>query len=521
MTRRLFIAGLALQMGLCSDVQGQTDSTSHRASLASTALGQAYNLLIAWAARKDETTSLLRGGKEANRWSIATTAAGIYPALVIAAWLTDLPLYDGLLRETLRDEAMFTSRLGALPDDYDLSKRRFVDASMNKSRIIENSARYAESLLAIAAVTGPSPWADRMRSIVDATFLQAAVRTDYAEGPLPSNKASVNGRLLKVLTVLEHATGDDGYLYYARRIGDAYCVGILPKNGSLPPEEYDFSDDRPRRSELFLDDGGVAIIEGLVRLYAAEVEEGTTRAGIYRPIIASMFDAIFANGLTSSGRISRRIDPDGRGAYNVDRRRPSNHEAEVLASAVRFGRLSGNPTYVENARGHASRLDLQEAGDVELSEVAELADLLQSPDLARQVERAIAQRIENPVRRHDEPTQAARLTLLTQTAISLTSGVRFHPWRRKLTWSTSLSGDTLTVVAQDISGTEGSVYLPPDSPFTQFPFAVANDSVYEIRVDGSPGVAYWQGAHLVGSLPVGFPQNHPLRFTVSTQKSAN
>ena len=42
--------------------------------LGATALGQAYNLLIAWAARKDETTSLLRGGKEANRWSIATTA---------------------------------------------------------------------------------------------------------------------------------------------------------------------------------------------------------------------------------------------------------------------------------------------------------------------------------------------------------------------------------------------------------------------------------------------------------------
>ncbi len=303
------------------------------AALSVNTLPQIHDLLVAWAGRKDTESSLLRAGPEGDRWSIATTAAQLFPSLVIAAWLTDHPLYAGLLRETLRDEINLTSRLAALPDDYDLERRRFVHATTDADRIVANASHYAVGLSRAVVLTGPGPWTDRMRAIVDAAFLRAAVTTDFAEGPIPSDRSGVNGRYLKLLPLLSSATRDEGYLYYARRIGDAYCVGVMPKNGGLPADRWDFAADRARDGELTLDDGGVAIIEGLVSLYGAEVEDSSARADVYRPMISGMFDTIFRHGRTPGGRISRRIDPDARGGYRIDRRRASKHEARLLSAA--------------------------------------------------------------------------------------------------------------------------------------------------------------------------------------------
>ena len=68
----------------------------------------------------------------------------------------------------------------------------------------------------------------------------------------------------------------------ARRIGDAYCLGVLPQNGDLPASSWDFRAGKARDAGLSLDDTGLPIIQGLILLYAVESSQGSQRAATYR-----------------------------------------------------------------------------------------------------------------------------------------------------------------------------------------------------------------------------------------------
>jgi hypothetical protein len=494
------------------------------ATLSARALEQAHDLLVAWAGRKDSESSLLRSGAEGDRWTVATTAAELYTSLVAAAWLTDRPLYDGLLRETLRDEIALTSRLAALPDDYDLDRKQFVRTTTQSDRIIDASARYAIGLSRAVSHTGASPWSDRMRSLVDAAFLRANVVTDFAEGPLPSERAAVNGRYLRLLPLLSRESGDDGYLYYARRIGDAYCVGVLPKNGGLPADRWDFGSDRSRDAELTLDDGGVAIVEGLVSLYAAELADESSRADVYRPSISSMFDAMFSHGLTSGGHVSRRIDPDGRGGYSIDRRRASPHEARLLAAAARFGSLSGNAAYVTHAHRGADNLTTKD-GAGSLLELAILADQLGSESFTARVWQAIERGIQTPPPpRIAEEDDADRLLWLTTLSVDSGAGTRLTPWRSDVRWGASVRSDTLRVVLQADNRWEGHLFFASPNSLSHpgYPrrYVIEPDALYLIRLSDSATLTTWQGRHLMDGFSVRLNTNQELSLTVVRQPPA-
>ena len=523
MILRVTIASALAALLLSPSSAADFEEARRNATLSARALDQTHDLLIAWTGRKDSDSSLLRAGPEGDRWSIGTTAAHLFPSLVTAAWLTEPPIYDGLLRETLRDEIALTSRLAALPDDYDLDHKRFVRTATNNDRIIEASARYAIGLSQAISHTGPSPWADRMRALVDGAFLRADVSTDFAEGPLPSDRAGVNGRYLHLLPRMSAATGDEGYLYYARRIGDAYCVGVMPKNGGLPAARWDFASDRARDAELTLDDGGVAMIEGLVSLYSAELEEGTARADIYRPSISNLFDAIFRHGRSSDGRISRRIDPDGRGGYSIDRRHHSPHEPRLLAAAARFGKLSGNSTYIAQSEKGADNLSIEEPA-VSLLDLAILADQLGSDSFSARVRQTLERALQTPLPpRVDEEDDARRLRWLASISVNSAAGIRLTPWRSDVSGGASVHGDSLSVVLSADSRWVGKLHFAPPNALSPpgYPrrYVIEPDTLYDIRFPGSASVATWQGRYLIEGFSVRLRADHELSFTVVRQPS--
>ncbi|HYN01378.1 MAG TPA: hypothetical protein VE359_02940, partial [Vicinamibacteria bacterium] len=82
----------------------------------------------AWLAYADERTLLLpdilpgatRGPKGLHIYRPHNSGADNYPYLVATAWFTDRPLYDGRLREMLRNEIRYTSAKDGVPADLDL-----------------------------------------------------------------------------------------------------------------------------------------------------------------------------------------------------------------------------------------------------------------------------------------------------------------------------------------------------------------------------------------------------------------
>ena len=148
-------------------------------------------------ARKDESTSLLR---DATVWQIEVHVARLFPQTVIAAHRTDPLALDGLLSETLRDEARLTSRIERLPDDYDLDSGSFVRTIVDTNKIRLQASRYiARGLLPITYVLGTSPWSTRLECLVEDLCALAEPESPFSMGPVPSGDSEVNGNLLVAL----------------------------------------------------------------------------------------------------------------------------------------------------------------------------------------------------------------------------------------------------------------------------------------------------------------------------------
>ncbi|MBS14228.1 MAG: hypothetical protein CME19_21855 [Gemmatimonadetes bacterium] len=478
-------------------------SVSTASADSSVYLREANDILDKWIARKDVATSLIADTD--GKWTIRSTASRLYPALILTARLTNQDLYTGLLRETLVDERRLTSRLSVFPDDYHLKNQGFDRSSRNPQEILINAATYAAGLANIAAQVGPSPWTDRLKGIVDAAFLRADVQTDYAEGALPSDDLRVNGRLLKVLPLLAELYDDEGYLYYARRLGDAYCVSILPKNGGLPAERWNFQDDKSRAPSLILEDAGVSFIEGMVGLYAVEARDSTARADIYRPTLSVMFDVLFDHGLKQNRRFYRRLQPDGKGGYSIDRKRESAHTARVFLAAHHYGILSGNATYSDRAIRALSEFSPESAWTA-LPAMIEFSG--SSKDAASWVESV------NLAKKDRNEDAGERLVGLLAMAHRSAGGARISPWRQdvSLTGSQSAMGLTLTVSAT--TPWVGKLVFPRQlhqALFVGLGFPngsrIDPDVAHRVENRTLGATAVWSGSLLVGGLSADIRQD--------------
>jgi tagatose 1,6-diphosphate aldolase len=280
-----------------SAARGQSTENNFRIAAengarAEEAFRRARRNLRAWLSHADRRTLLLPdylpGFKRENvyydRYTPHNSGADNYPYLVATAFFTDRALYEGRLREMLRNEIRYTNVLDGIPGDLELKQQKLGPMS------IFGAAEYAkDGLLAITELLGRTPWFYRMVDMTSAVMEHAQVHTDF--GNLPDNGAEVNGDLLQTLVRLATMTGDRRFLEWAERIGDAYVREIMPRNHGLPGYSWDFKEHRgPDR--LRLRDHGNEIVVGLVLLYAIEDYRHTERAASYRAAIARMLDRI-------------------------------------------------------------------------------------------------------------------------------------------------------------------------------------------------------------------------------------
>ena len=252
-------------------------------------------MLHAWLAYADERTLLLpdvlpgfkRGPTPLHLYRPHNSGADNYPYLVATAFFTDRPLYDGRLREMLRNEILFTNVIDGIPGNLD-----FASGTLGP-RSLFGAAEYAkDGLLAITELLGRTPWFYRMADMTAAVMRHAEVPSRF--GALPDAGAELNGDVLQTLVRLAVMTGDRRYLLWARRIGDAYVEDVLPRNHGLPGYTWDFvKNEGPDRMRLR--DHGNEIVVGLALLHAIESYEGGARAASYRGPIRRMLDSIQAS----------------------------------------------------------------------------------------------------------------------------------------------------------------------------------------------------------------------------------
>jgi len=252
-------------------------------------------LMHAWLAYADERTLLLpdvipgfkRGPQPLGVYRPHNSGADNYPYLVAAAFFTDRSLYDGRMRDMLRNEIRYTNVVDGIPGNLDLPSGKLGEKSLF------GAAEYAkDGLLAITELLGRSPWFYRMADMTAAVMEHGPIESAY--GRLPDAGAELNGDVLQVLVRLATMTGDKRFLEWAERIGDAYILEVLPRNHGLPGYDWDFTKhEGPDRMRLR--DHGNEIVVGLSLLQALESDLGRPRGDSYRAPVATMLDRVLAS----------------------------------------------------------------------------------------------------------------------------------------------------------------------------------------------------------------------------------
>jgi len=251
-----------------------------------------------WLALADSVTGLIprniNDSLSMDIWNAKDCAADNYPFMVLTSAILDKELFMGKMAEMLKTETLLTSRLGSLPDTYSFSRKGFANNDTIFYDIIFGSAEYVkDGLIPLTEWLGPSPWSERMISIVDEVWNRAIVKTPY--GSIVSDDPEINGDMLQSLSRIYWMTGDKRYLEYAIRLGDYYLLG----------------DNHPTRNfkVLRLRDHGCEIVSGLCELYATLSFADPAKRDLYRGPVHEMLDRILETGRNEDGLFYNSIDP--------------------------------------------------------------------------------------------------------------------------------------------------------------------------------------------------------------------
>jgi hypothetical protein len=255
------------------------------------AVDASRRVLKAWLAHADAETLLLpdRPFPDRTRWVYTphNSGADLYPYLILTAQLTDPDLYHGRFMEMLRSEIQRTTVQRSIPGELNLSTYSPGSASFF------GAAEYAkDGLIAVTEYLGRTPWFYRMVDMMADAMTDAPIASRF--GPLPAADAETNGDYLQALVRIASMTGDQRFLHWARRIGDAYIEEVLPGSGGVPGHTWDFQ-KHTGAARLRLRDHGNETIVGLVMLFALEHQLESPRAKSYQPVIQRMLDRVLAS----------------------------------------------------------------------------------------------------------------------------------------------------------------------------------------------------------------------------------
>ncbi|MGB9690346.1 hypothetical protein [Thermogutta sp.] len=380
-----------------------------------------------WLAQADPKTGLIPRNLTASRdiWNPEDAAADNYPFLVLAAFVTDRPLFEGRMLEMLRTETRLTSRLSALPDAWSFSKQDFVRSEPSLAALIFGGSEYVkDGLLPLTEYLGPSPWLERLMAIENAIWEHAPISTPF--GPIPSDNVEVNGEQLQVLSRIYWLTGEKKYLEWAERLGDYYLLGSHHPTRDFP--------------DLRLRDHGCEIVSGLCELYVAVSFAHAEKADAYRAAIHEMCDRILEVGCDARGMM-----------YNVIHPQPGTHDPGIcdtwgynyngIYSVYLIDRTS---RYREAVRRVLSHLR-DDVGDYHWGSADEYADSLEGainlynrepiPSAAEWIDRKIRdmwkpQRPDGIIEGWHGDGNVARTALMY--AFWKTQGLRVEPWREDI-----------------------------------------------------------------------------------------
>ncbi len=261
-------------------------------------LNRCLKFVYGWLTLADSATGLIprniNDAPSKDIWNAKDCAADNYPFMVLTSALLDRKLFDGKMMEMLRTETKLTSRLGTLPDTYSFSKKGFANKDTVIADIIFGSAEYVkDGLIPLFEWLGPSPWSERMISIIDDSWKYAPVKTPF--GNIISDDPEVNGDMLQSLSRIYWITGDKKYLEFAIRIGDYYLLG----------------NNHPTRNfkVLRLRDHGCEIVSGLCELYATVSFVNQDKKKAYQQPVYEMLDRILEVGRNADGLLYNSVDP--------------------------------------------------------------------------------------------------------------------------------------------------------------------------------------------------------------------
>ncbi len=260
------------------------------------ALRRCRKYVDGWLAHADPKSGLIPKnlGSAKHYWNGRDSGADNYAFMVLTCALTDRTMFEGRMRDMLRTETKLTSRIGALPADFDFKKQGFRHDQPDLNRLIFDGSEYVkDGLMPVTEWLGRTPWTDRMIAIVDSILDHAPV--DTPAGKIPSDNVEVNGEMMQVLSRLCFMTGEKEYLDMACRIADYYLLG----------------DRHPTRDakQLKLRDHGCELVSGLTEVYAACHSLRKDKALAYRKPIHDMLDRILEVGINEHGMMYDAVDP--------------------------------------------------------------------------------------------------------------------------------------------------------------------------------------------------------------------
>jgi hypothetical protein len=229
-------------------------------------------------------------------WNARDAAADNYPFMVISAYYTNRPLFDGRMHDILATEQKLTNRVGNLPDDFLFATQSFRTNTANMETIIFGASEYVkDGLLPMNELLGPSPWTDRMIDLLDGVWKHATIDTEV--GKLPSTSHEVCGELMQSLARVYWMTGNKKY-----------------RERTFQLASYFFDHHSPIDAEtLRLDDHGCEVIGGLSEAYYIAAIEDPERHARWKSEMHRILDRILEVGRDEHGLLYNKIDPrDGK-----------------------------------------------------------------------------------------------------------------------------------------------------------------------------------------------------------------